>query len=294
MPRIIDNGNKLPFFIGNLNNCNRHKHRHEYVQIVYVCKGRLRHVLNQCTYEVCEGDLFVIPPYVPHYYVTKDEENFRIIELEFIPEFINEHFSPDDKNNSFPDSAYLTQFFTVEYLMRPKLSLTGGVKIFVESILYELLREYEEKQSDFTLMYKSLLLQLLVLIGREYRKTFSECESLDVCEQHRDDMLNAIRYVNTHYNEELTSKEVAEKTMLSQSYFRFLFKQLTGKTLTDYINSIRISKAAEMLKSKPGIRIIDVCYQTGFKHVNYFNKIFLREIGVPPSAYRKTTGNRAG
>ena len=287
--RMIENRNNLPFFITRLKNtCNQEKHRHEYVQIIYACRGKLKHVLNNGVFDICGGDIFVIPPYVPHYYIADTGENYELIEFEFTPEFINEQFSSGSDENSFLDFAYLEPFLMVEYQMSPRLNLTGNVKDQVENLFASILIEYQERQSDFVLMTKSLLLQLLVLVGREYRKTLSEYDPhAEVFKQHREAMTNILKYIDLHIEEDLTVEEVAEKAMLSQSYFRYLFKQLSGRSLIDYINGRRISKAAQLLKSKPEARIIDICYQIGFHHVNYFNKIFLREMGVSPSAYRK-------
>lgn len=286
--RIIDNRNGLPFFIAKMNTCNRSNHRHEFVQIIYVCRGKLRHSLNNRFFDISAGDIFVVPPYVPHYYIADQSGDFEIIEFEFVPEFINERFSPESGDSSFLDFAYLEPFLMVEYQMAPRLNLTGGIKLEVDSILTEILREYAQRQSDFVLMTKSLLLRLLVLVGRAYRINVSGSEAPAVYMQQRDAMISAIRYVNTHFSENLSVEEVAGKAMLSPSYFRYLFKQLTGKSLIDYINSERIAKAAEMLREKPEMRIIDICYDVGYNHVNYFNKVFLRETGVSPSEYRKS------
>lgn len=285
--KIIENRNGLPFFVAKLNTCNRMNHRHEFVQIIYICKGKLRHSLNNRLFDISEGDIFVVPPYVPHYYIAEKDGDFEIIEFEFVPEFINERFSSHFNENSFLDFAYLEPFLMVQYQMAPRLKLSGSLKLEVESILSDIIHEYSERQSDFILMTKSLLLRLLVLVGRSYRISVSDYEAPPVYTQQRDAMISAIRYVNTHYTKNLSVEDVSKRAMLSQSYFRYLFKQLTGKSLIDYINSERITKAVELLKTKPSMHIIDICYEVGYNHVNYFNKVFLREMGESPSEYRK-------
>lgn len=285
--KIIENKNGLPFFIAKLNSCNRENHRHEFVQIIYVSHGKLRHSLNGRLFDIGEGDIFVVPPYVPHYYIADSGSKFEIVEFEFVPEFINERFSPHFNESSFLDFAYLEPFLMVEYQLSPRLKLTGGLKLEVESIIAEVLREYKERQSDFVLMTKSLLLRLLVLVGRAYRSNISGNGTPEVYIRQRDAMISTIRYVNTHFADNLTVEDISKKAMLSPSYFRYLFKQLTGKSLVEYINYERITKATALLREKPEMHIIDICYSVGFNHVNYFNRVFLRETGVSPSEYRK-------
>lgn len=286
--KILDNKNGLPFFIIKMNKCNQQKHRHEFVQIIYICKGRLKHILNGHEFDVYKGDIFVVPPYVPHYFIDEHKEEFEIIEFEFMPEFVNEKFSSDIDDTSFMDFAYLEPFLAAEHQMRPRLNLSGSLQAEVEGIFDELLMEYRERQSDFVLFIKALLLKLLILVGREYKRTVTNTESQSLYEKHRDALSSAVKYVNDHYMEDLSAEDVARHAMLSQSYFRYLFKQMTGKTLVEYINSIRISKAAELLKSKPHMRIIDICYHVGYNNVNHFNKVFRLETGISPSLYRKS------
>lgn len=287
--KILDNNNNLPFFIIKMDRCNDRKHRHEFVQIIYVCKGKLKHVINDHQFDVYKGDIFVIPPYVPHYFIDEYKDDFEIIEFEFMPEFINEKFSLQTDDKGFMDFAYLEPFLVAERQMRPRLNLTGSLQSEAEKIFQELLMEYKYRQSGFILMTKALLLRLLVLVGREYKKAITSPETQSIYEKHRDALSDAIMYVDKHYVENLSTEDVARHAMMSPSYFRYLFKQMTGKTLVEYINSIRISKASELLRTSPDIRIIDICYQIGYNNVNYFNKMFRRETGISPSQYRKKT-----
>ena len=111
---IAVNNNNLPFFIMRMNTCAQEKHRHEYVQIIYVSKGRLKHVINNNVFDIYKGDIFIIPPFVPHYFIDEYKEKFEIIEFEFMPEFINEKFSTNADDSGFMDFAYLEPFLVVE------------------------------------------------------------------------------------------------------------------------------------------------------------------------------------
>jgi AraC-like DNA-binding protein len=61
-------------------------------------------------------------------------------------------------------------------------------------------------------------------------------------------------------------------------------KQLTGKTPVEYIRSIRLNKAAVLLKQKK-FTISEVMYLSGFSNASYFSKCFLAEYGCSPRDY---------
>lgn len=290
--RIVDNNNGLPFFIVKMDKCAQKIHRHEYVQIVYICKGKLKHFINNNAFDVYKGDIFVIPPFVPHYFIDEYNEKFELIEFEFVPEFINEKFSLSVETNSFFDFAYLEPFLVSENEVRPRLNLVGNLQLEAEDIFSEILREYEMRDNDFELIIKALLLKLLVLVGRGFRKEITGTESQYLFDRHREALYSAIKYINENYNKEISLEDVAKVAMLSQSYFRYLFKQMTQKTFTEYVNSLRIAKAIELLKTRNDMKIIDICYDVGYNNINHFNRIFRQETGISPRIYKKSTNEK--
>ena len=285
--KIIDNKNGLPFFVIKLSSSAQTKHRHEYVQVIYVCKGRLKHVLGDNCFDVYKGDIFVIPPFVPHYFIDAYNEKYEIIELEFIPEFINERFSLNSEDQSFMDFAYLEPFLVSENEVRPRLNLSGSMQSEVESILSEIIREYENREADFELVIKALILKLLVLVGRKFKKEILGTDSQGVFDRHRDALFSALKFIKENFVNDISVEETARVAMVSQSYFRYLFKQMTQKTFNEYINDLRISKAVDLLKSRPDLKVIDICCEAGFNNVNHFNRIFRQKTGVSPMVFKK-------
>lgn len=287
MYRIEENKNGLPFLITRTNKCNLCTHRHEFVQIVYISLGRLQHVLNHTIFDVFRGDIFIIPPYVPHRFIETDTEPYEIIEFEFVPEFIDERFSPGCGSDSFMDFAYLEPFLVSEKEIKPRLNLSGSVQMEVEHILNEVILEYERREADFQLMIKALLQQLLILVSRAFNASLDGSEGKDLFDNHRMALSQAISYINENYTGPVSVEEAARMAMLSQSYFRYLFKQMFHKSFVDYVNELRINHAAELLKSRDDLRVIDICYESGFQSVNYFNRLFREKTGLSPVAYRK-------
>ena len=117
--RMVDNNNGLPFFIAKVRELNTEIHRHEFIQIIYVARGSAGHVLNNNKFTIYKGDIFVMPPYVPHYFLPGGDA--EIFEFEFEPSFLNEKFSSTYNDISFSDFAYLEPFLVSENKVRPQI-----------------------------------------------------------------------------------------------------------------------------------------------------------------------------
>lgn len=287
--RMKDNPNDgLPFFIRKYQlTDNGPVHMHEYMQINYIYKGKARHMINGTEFNVMKGDIFVIPPYVPHLITPEPGERAEIYEFEFMPEFINQNFKEFKNAESFLDFAYIEPFLVSENLVKPRLNLVGKVQVEVEADLNSCLKEYMGKKPGFVLLIKSLLLKILVVVGREFTTYLENSKSRSIYDRHRDAIMGAIQYIEENFRNDLSVDEVARQYMLSPSYFSYLFKSITSKTFTEYLNGLRISCALELLK-KTDKRVLEICYEVGFNNVNHFNRMFKQYVGMSPVVYRKS------
>lgn len=95
-----------------------------------------------------------------------------------------------------------------------------------------------------------------------------------------------MNYVNLNVAEPLTLKSLAAMFFISPSYLSALFKQETGSTLIDYINTQRVNRAAQLLVQN-NHTIAAVAEEVGILDVNYFTKIFKKTLGVTPTRYRR-------
>lgn len=68
-------------------------------------------------------------------------------------------------------------------------------------------------------------------------------------------------------------------------------KGICGQTPNDFIQTVRLKKAAFYLKNNPEYNIADITYMTGFGSPKYFAKCFKEQFGMPPTAYRKEGNN---
>ena len=95
-----------------------------------------------------------------------------------------------------------------------------------------------------------------------------------------------INHINLNLSEPHTLKSLAALCHISPSYLSSLFKQETGSTLIDYINTQRVKRAAQQLTTTDR-SISEVAEEMGILDVNYFAKIFKRTFGMTPTRYRR-------
>lgn len=95
-----------------------------------------------------------------------------------------------------------------------------------------------------------------------------------------------VRYIEQHYNKELTLQDIASHFYLSREYISRRFKQETGENLIDFLCRTRIDKAKRLLES-PHLKISQVAEMVGYADEKYFSKVFKKWTGLSPNQYRK-------
>lgn len=102
---------------------------------------------------------------------------------------------------------------------------------------------------------------------------------------------NSIQYMQQHYHESLTVKELAEAIAIAPSQYSSIFQALTGQKPLDYLTALRIAKAKELLdRSNEPLRTI--ANQVGFKDEYYFNRRFSQSTGITPKQYARMSFHR--
>jgi AraC-like DNA-binding protein len=94
-------------------------------------------------------------------------------------------------------------------------------------------------------------------------------------------------YLSLHYNEQITSQDIAKELFYNQSYFCRLFRENYGISFLDYLTLYRISNAKLLLSSEK-VRISDVAEQVGFLDASYFSRCFKKIVGISPVEYQKS------
>lgn len=78
---------------------------------------------------------------------------------------------------------------------------------------------------------------------------------------------------------------LARNAKMNPAYFSEMFRRRLGITLTKFITSARIEKAAQLLRNTD-LKIIEIAYASGFGSVSQFNRVFLAATGTTPRLYR--------
>ncbi len=101
-------------------------------------------------------------------------------------------------------------------------------------------------------------------------------------ECYRSEIQLVLRYVGAHFTENLTLDSIADAARLNRSYLCRLFKKEVGGSIFQYINRLRMEKAANLLTNRPGIMIKEVAEQIGMDEPFYFTRRFKDYYGLPP------------
>jgi two-component system, response regulator YesN len=74
--------------------------------------------------------------------------------------------------------------------------------------------------------------------------------------------------------------------VLSPAYFSVLFGREVGETFVEYLTSLRIRKAVELLRST-SLTSSEIAYRIGYQNPRYFYSVFRKVVGQPPNEFRR-------
>jgi len=107
---------------------------------------------------------------------------------------------------------------------------------------------------------------------------------------HHDRIIQAIRIINTRFCEAITLNEIAKALSLSPQYFSALFSKAMGIPFSEYIISLRLRLAADLLQHTEQ-SATEICFFCGFRNFSYFIRSFKKHYGHSPSAFRALHAN---
>ncbi|ERI92491.1 response regulator receiver domain protein [Clostridiales bacterium oral taxon 876 str. F0540] len=140
--------------------------------------------------------------------------------------------------------------------------------------------EYFQKIDDSR--YADELLNILENINSDLTKALNGKESpID------DEIIGKItQYITSHYNEQLSLKDIADKFHFNYYYLSSYFSSHIAEGFSEYLNKIRVEKALELLRNE-AIPVSEVSYLVGYSDHSYFCKVFKKFTKVTPSKFRK-------
>ena len=145
-----------------------------------------------------------------------------------------------------------------------------------------IINELGDDDGNFLLCIQHLL-ELFMLIVHEKGKATTHFK-LDAKQNHL--LQGLIEWTYSRLEGKITLDEAAQYVNFSKSYFCKYFKEATGMSYVDYLQNIRVSKAAFMLRK--GASISDCCFECGYTNISYFMSIFKKITGKTMLDYKKT------
>lgn len=111
--------------------------------------------------------------------------------------------------------------------------------------------------------------------------------------KNRSILKTAVDFIDSHYmDEEISLNTVANVANVSSNHFSALFSQNMGQTFIEYLTTLRMNKAKELLRCT-GMRSSEIAGEIGYKDAHYFSYLFKKTQGMTPSDYRKAREEKA-
>ncbi len=160
----------------------------------------------------------------------------------------------------------------------------------IETLYEKIISESDQNKLSSYMKVKSYLYQLIACLYES--KSFLNTDNIEENDTYKiENVKKVLTFIHKNYSQRISLDEMASIVGMNTQYFCRYFKRLIGKTLTEYINEVRIEKAAECL-IKTDAKIIDIAICCGYDNIGYFIKRFKDQKNVSPSEYRKYHKNQ--
>ena len=253
-------------------------HTHDYFQVYYMLSGKITHHLEGGCAKLSGGDVFIVPPNLPHY-IDANDGAVDFYAMSFMPDFF---LGIGESNKLITDFLYYLKTAALENI-QPKFTLPHEDIFFVETVFKRIMTEFSGDNIGKDEVIRECVSVLLSLFARIYFK--EKAESLRL-EYNRSSVLHCIEYIKNHPDEDLSLSEIARRSAMSKTCFCSIFSSITGTTFKHFLNHCRIEKATELIAN--GEKISNVCILCGYNDLSTFYRNFKKQMGISPTEYQKT------
>ena len=250
------------------------EHRHDFVEIVYMCRGSTTHIINGSGIVLGEGDLL------------------------FLSQNSRQEILPAGENDLMVNFIVRPRFFggTLHFLGREETPL----RRFIVSCLcgkvgsdYLLFRVAKEKQVQN--LVENLLWALVTdtpnrrsiqqqTMGLLFAHLLSSGGDLSAATKGQTMVVKVLQYVEENYVSGAL-QTVADQLHYDTAWLSREIKRHTGKNYTRLVQEKRMSQAAWLLRNT-GKRVSEIAAEVGYENVSYFHRVFLAQFGISPKRYR--------
>jgi len=245
-------------FAGHFNENDRYvTHRPEGMSdwlITYTLEGEGYFELPSGEHSCHAGDVTILRSGVPHRYGVKKGNSWN---------FIWAHFS----------GIYETHYLSDEEMIIESLGNSHLQDRIFRSMQHVLVDSREQSSLWQEICENEIRGILLLLTERRSSK--------------RDPRVDeAIHYLSRHMREQIQIEDLARAIGLSSSRLSHLFKEVTGSTIIQMLNEMRIRQASILMR-QAGLTASEAAYEVGFQNYNHFAALFQRQYGSSPRHYRQ-------
>lgn len=249
-------------------------HYHDHFEIYYQLSGERYYFIKDRSYYVKKGDIVVINTYTLHKTVRVGSKAYERILINFSPEYISKltkHITDID----------LLQCFSKD---SPIINLCPKEQLFIESLLFKMLKEKNEKLEGFETYSRMSLIELLINLNRISPK--NKNNYLEFPSSLHKKISDVTTFINEHFMEDITLNLIAKKFYMNPYYLCRTFKEVTGFNFTQYLNTVRIHASEELLLTT-NLSILEVATAAGYTNSTHFGRVFKQTFGTSPLQYRK-------
>lgn len=246
-------------------------HYHRQTQLTLVQQGKgSRYIADNIEF-FQDGDLTLTGFNVPHHWQARGKSSGISIQWYF-PE-----------QHGIWDLHELSLLRSLEEAARKGLHVTGQTATNVRILM--------ERMQTLTCLHRlSHLLQIISYLvnapNHEMRALSSRSFSLSGTDEHQQAIRRAVSYINTYFREPIRLEVLLEITAMSRATFARQFQMHAGRSFSVFLNQIRLQAVCRALRDT-GKPITSIALENGFNQLSLFNRLFLREFKINPTAYRE-------
>jgi len=250
------------------------EHTHDYVEMVYVCQGTVRHLINGSEIVLQQGELLVLGQNTRQEIYPAGENDISvnfIVRPELFGGILDYLGSEETPLREFIIGCLCGENPSGYLLFR--VADVKPVQNLLENLLWTLFSDLPNRRSINQLTMGLLLMQLL-----------NHTDKLSTGVPEQETIVHVLRYIEENYcSGSLT--DAARILHYDTAWLSREIKRRTGKNYTQLVQDKRLSQAAWLLKNTTH-NVSDIAVSVGYENLSYFHRIFLAHFGMSPKQYR--------
>ena len=252
-------------------------HVHDFVEVLYGVDCDYLIYADDKVYNFKDGDLIFFFSNQVHKIESLRDDTTQHICVQFIPNVVTDTFSTSLTKYIMP--FLLKDKSNICYFKHEELTNTP-----IHDIMWGLYNEAENLSYGHEIALKTYIQQLGLFFLRQWENE----HQLDINTSDETRMFDVFDFIEENYSDPISASAMAKKYFVSSSYFSRWFKKVTGMTFKQYLNSVRVNRAAELLITT-NHNVTEIALMTGFVTTSYFIKQFkLLNGGCSPKRFKTT------